>query len=98
MLLRSLSQRRPSYHIERCPLGERPDEIVRMPELRPAALLREYLVRELRAAPGLPAGARNRHRARTSRRLVARARRAGAALSVLRQRTARRLQLAGDRR
>jgi hypothetical protein len=28
-----------------------------MPELRPAALLREYVVRELRAALGLPAGA-----------------------------------------
>ena len=53
------------------------------------------LVRELRPAARLSARARDRHGAGAGRRRLARARRARAALSPVRQRAARRLQLAG---
>src|SRR5262249_59985021 len=69
-------------------------EAFRMPELRPAALLREYEVRELRPALGLSALSGSRHGIGGGRRRLARACWGGRALPVLRQRRARRLQLA----
>src|SRR5215831_4229855 len=74
--------------------GARDHEAFRMPELRTAALLREYKVRELWPEAGLSAEAGSGHCIGSGRWRVECARGAGGALSLLRQRRARRLQLA----
>src|SRR6516164_1970616 len=87
------------YAVTAPPIGsdhqsDRDHEALRVPELRSAALFREYEVRKLWPAAGLSAEAGSRHCTGSSRWRLERARGAGGALSLLRQRRARCLQLA----